>query len=53
MRKMKDSGIEWIGDIPEDGILIPLKYLCKVPITDGTHNTPEYDDSIKGCLFLS
>lgn len=26
-RKMKDSGIEWIGDIPLDWLVAPLKYL--------------------------
>lgn len=26
MRKMKDSGIEWIGEIPEDWNLIKIKY---------------------------
>lgn len=28
MRKMKDSGIEWIGQIPEDWNVIRTKYLC-------------------------
>lgn len=26
--KMKDSGVEWIGEIPEHWNLIPLKYCC-------------------------
>ena len=26
MRKMKDSGIEWIGEIPEDWEISPLKF---------------------------
>ncbi|MDU5808755.1 MAG: restriction endonuclease subunit S [Finegoldia magna] len=26
-RKMKDSGIEWIGEIPEDWEVVPTKYL--------------------------
>ena len=29
MRKMKDSGIEWIGEIPEGWKIIPVKYLAK------------------------
>ena len=29
MRKMKDSGIEWIGEIPEGWEIIPVKYLAK------------------------
>lgn len=28
-RKMKDSGIEWIGEIPEDWQLVPARYLFK------------------------
>ena len=28
MRKMKDSGIEWIGDIPEGWEVVPIKRLC-------------------------
>lgn len=40
MRKMKDSGIEWIGKIPYDWEVKKLKYLCK-NITDGSHFSPE------------
>lgn len=36
MRTMKDSGIEWIGEIPEDWEVCKLKYLAKVQ----TGNTP-------------
>lgn len=27
-RKMKDSGIEWIGEIPEGWEVVPVKHLC-------------------------
>ena len=27
-RKMKDSGIEWIGEIPEDWDIVKIKHLC-------------------------
>jgi len=27
-REMKDSGIEWIGEIPKDWGVIKLKHLC-------------------------
>ena len=27
-RAMKDSGIAWIGEIPEDWKVLSLKYLC-------------------------
>ena len=47
---MKNSGIEWIGNIPEQYNLSKLKYYAKY-ITDGTHSTPEY--IAEGVPFLS
>ncbi|ATH73682.1 MULTISPECIES: restriction endonuclease subunit S [Bacillus] len=41
--KMKDSGIEWIGEIPEHWEISKLKYHA-VRIGDGLHGTPVYDD---------
>lgn len=52
-RPMKDSGIEWIGEIPANWKVYPLKYLVDIPITDGTHNTPTYTDKENGSPFLS
>lgn len=42
--KMKDSGIEWLGEIPEHWEVGKLKYLTS-KIGDGIHSTPEYDDT--------
>ena len=39
---MKDSGVEWIGEIPDHWRLIKLKNI--VGISDGTHDTPAYVD---------
>lgn len=39
---MKDSGIEWIGEVPEGWKVGKLKHYTK--IKDGTHDTPEYID---------
>lgn len=39
---MKDSGVEWIGEIPEHWRVIKLKNI--VGISDGTHDTPAYVD---------
>ncbi len=51
MTRMKDSGIEWIGEVPEEWGLKPIKYLVSTPVTDGPHETPTlYDDGIP---FLS
>jgi type I restriction enzyme S subunit len=46
---MKDSGIPWIGKIPEHWEVKRLKYLT-TKIIDGTHFTPTYIDS--GIPFL-
>ena len=37
---MKDSGVEWIGKIPEHWEVIKLKYIFR-RIADGTHFSPE------------
>lgn len=41
MREMKDSGVEWIGEIPEDWNVGKTLYALSMPITDGPHETPE------------
>ncbi|MBQ9346783.1 MAG: restriction endonuclease subunit S, partial [Oscillibacter sp.] len=30
MRRMKDSGVEWIGEIPENWNIIPMKYVSDI-----------------------
>lgn len=50
-RKMKDSGIEWIGEIPEEWSRIKTLYALSMPITDGPHETPELFDT--GVPFVS
>ena len=37
---MKDSGVEWIGEIPKHWNIINLKKCCET-ITDGSHFSPE------------
>jgi type I restriction enzyme, S subunit len=39
---MKDSGVEWIGEIPSHWDKTKLSYYCEVK--DGTHDTPSYVD---------
>lgn len=48
---MKDSGIEWIGEIPAHWSIAPLKRYLMCPITDGPHETPEFFD--EGIPFVS
>jgi type I restriction enzyme, S subunit len=47
---MKDSGIPWIGKIPQHWTVSKPKYLSR-KIVDGTHVTPEYVD--EGIPFLT
>ena len=47
---MKDSGIDWIGEIPEGWSTIKIRYL-KSGLTDGTHGT--YARATNGHYLLS
>jgi type I restriction enzyme S subunit len=49
--KYKDSGVEWVGAIPEGWDVGALKHLVAVPITDGPHETPQFLD--EGVPFVS
>lgn len=45
-RQMKDSGIEWIGEIPENWEVIPLKYLASYndeTLSEATEYEYEFD----------
>lgn len=46
---MKDSGVDWIGDIPANWEVVKLKLLAN-KIVDGAHFTPTYVDN--GVPFL-
>jgi len=48
---MKDSGVEWIGEIPSHYQMISIKFLVATPLTDGPHETPVFIDD--GIPFLS
>ena len=49
--KYKDSGVAWIGEIPENWEVKRLKYCLRAKITDGPHETPEFLSD--GIPFLS
>lgn len=49
--KYKNSGIEWLGDIPEHWKCTSIKHVLEIPITDGPHTTPELIDF--GIPFIS
>lgn len=50
-REMKDSGIEWIGEIPSHWKRTKLLNLLRQPICDGPHETPNLLDD--GIPFIS
>jgi type I restriction enzyme S subunit len=41
--EMKDSGVEWIGEIPKHWELVKIKHITN-QVVDGTHFTPEYTE---------
>lgn len=45
-RPMKDSGIEWIGEIPDSWRICKVKYLADL-VTDGSHIAPDTSMSKK------
>jgi type I restriction enzyme S subunit len=48
--KLKDSGVEWIGEIPAHWLKTKIKRFCEVK--DGTHDTPQYIDDIENSIPL-
>jgi len=40
--KYKDSGVDWLGEVPEHWSVLPLKRIVANPITDGPHETPQF-----------
>lgn len=48
---MKDSGVEWLGEVPEHWVVRALKSIVSTPITDGPHETPQFLD--EGIPFVS
>ena len=48
---MKDSGVEWLGEVPEHWKVLAIKKIVSTPITDGPHETPNFID--EGISFIS
>ncbi|WP_208091868.1 hypothetical protein [Cronobacter turicensis] len=48
---MKDSGVEWLGEVPEHWDVCAIKHIVSTPITDGPHETPSFIDD--GIPFIS
>lgn len=49
--KYKDSGVEWLGQVPEGWKVLAIKKIVSTPVTDGPHTTPEILD--EGIPFIS
>lgn len=47
----RDSGVEWIGRVPEHWARASIKHILAAPITDGPHETPVFIN--EGVEFLS
>ena len=44
---MRDSGVQWLGQVPEHWTVVKLKHLVALPIIDGPHESPiKYDEGI-------
>ena len=44
---MRDSGVQWLGKVPEHWTVVKLKHLVALPIIDGPHESPiKYDEGI-------
>ena len=48
---MKPSGVEWLGEVPENWEVKAIKHIVSTPVTDGPHETPEILG--EGVPFLS
>jgi len=48
---MKNSGVEWLGEVPAHWGVLAIKHIVSTPITDGPHETPEFFDT--GIPFVS
>jgi len=49
--QLKDSQVDWLGDIPKSWERTALKRLVKIKITDGPHESPVFAD--EGIPFVS
>ena len=49
--RFKDSGIEWLGEVPEGWDVRAIKMIVSIPVTDGPHETPDILDD--GVPFVS
>lgn len=49
---MKDSGVEWMGEIPEGWKLRKLKHVAKINLSNVDKKIKEDEDSVKLCNYV-
>ncbi len=49
---MKDSGVEWLGEVPERWEVRKLKYIANVNLSNVDKKTNEGEDSVKLCNYV-
>ena len=49
--QMKDSGVEWLGEVPAHWDVSSIKRIVSTAVTDGPHETPNFPD--EGIPFVS
>lgn len=49
--RLKYSGVEWLGEVPEHWNVPKIKQIVSIPVTDGPHETPIFVDD--GVPFVS
>ena len=47
----KDSGVDWLGEVPSHWDVAVIKHIVSTPVADGPHETPEFVD--EGIPFVS
>ncbi|MHB1545039.1 MAG: restriction endonuclease subunit S [bacterium] len=50
--KMKDSGVEWLGEVPEEWDILPLKRTTQIQLSNVDKHTVIGEQSVKLCNYL-
>ena len=53
MREMKDSGIEWIGNIPIQWSTLPIRFLLSEHISGSWGNDEQHNDNDRICVRIA
>ena len=53
MPEMKDSGIEWIGEIPKEWEIIPIRYVVEEYFSGSWGNDEKGNDNDRICMRIA